>query len=119
MKVNINHPSFVTFIDTVNTTVVAHAQVDDYFNLSLEKKMNTLYVVFKLVKSSVSMRARLTDSEFKEFIEVLWKKNEEYENYEIAAVLKDIYNNFKLLSDDSKPKRKSSKTVKVDKPKNG
>ena len=119
MRVNINHPSFLSFIDNVNSTLIAHAQIEDYFNLSLDKKMNTLYTVFKLVKSTVSLRARLSDDDLKEFINVLWKKNEEFENYEIAAVLKDIYANFPLINDFVKPKRKSSKTVKVDKTKNG
>jgi hypothetical protein len=119
MKINTNHPSFLNFINNINTTVMAHAQIDDYFSLSLDKKMNTLYVVFKLLRNTINLRTKISDEELKELIQILIKKNEEYENYEFAAALKDIETNFKIINDFVKPKRKSNKTIKVDKPKNG
>lgn len=117
MKYNPNHPTFLTFITNVNNTVMSHAQVEDYFTLTLDKKMNVLYYILKLLKSSANLRVKIDDEDLKDLIEILRKKNEEYENYEFAAALKDIHVNFTIISDFIKPKRKSSKTVKVDKPK--
>jgi GH24 family phage-related lysozyme (muramidase) len=55
------------------------------------------------MKSSVKSRAQLTDMELKSFLTVLWKRHEENENYEFAAVLKDISNNFDAINDFVKP----------------
>lgn len=119
MRINVNHPSFLTFFNNINTTVIAHSPVENYFELSLEKKMNTLYVIFKLIKSSVNLRTKLTEDELKSFVDIMRKKNEEYENYEFAAALNDISNNFKSIHESVKPKRKSNKTAKMDNTQNG
>lgn len=119
MRININHPGFLNSFNNINNVVMAHAPVGNYFELPLEKKMNTLNSVFKVVKSSVGLRVKLTDDELKKFIDVMWKKNEEMENYEFAAALKDISTNFQSINETTKPKRKNSKTVKLDKPENG
>ena len=115
MKYNPNHPTFLTFITNVNNTVMSHAQVENYFTLTLDKKMNVLYYILKLLRSSANLRVKITDDDLKDLVEILRKKNEEYENYEFAAALKDIHSNFTIISDFIKPKRKTSKTVKVDK----
>lgn len=119
MRINVNHPSFLNFIDNVNQTVITHSPVETYFSMTLDKKMSTLYVVFKLLKNAVNVRAKLTDDELKSFIEILCKKNEEYENYEFAAMLKDILHNFELVNEFVKPKKRQGKTIKVDKSSNG
>ncbi len=80
--------------------------------------MNVLYVVFKLMKKSVTMGTKLTDNEMRSFISVLWKKNEEIENYEFAAILNDIANNYESINEFTKiPKR--TRTIKVEKEKSG
>ena len=118
MKLNINHPSFIAFLDNVTTSIVSNVNVDNYFKLSQDKKMNVLYMVFKLMKKSVAMGPKLTDNEMKSFIAVLWKKNEEIENYEFAAILNDIANNYESINEFTKtPKR--TRTIKVDKEKSG
>jgi hypothetical protein len=119
MKVNVNHPSFLSFIDNINNTVMTHSPIENYFTMTLDNKMSSLYVVFRLVKNAVSIKTKLSDDELKSFITVLCKKNEEYENYEFAAILKDIITNFDIVNDFVKPKRKSGKIIKVDKTQNG
>jgi hypothetical protein len=118
MKLNINHPSFIAFLDNVTTSIISNVNVDNYFKLSQDKKMNVLYMVFKLMKKSVAMGPKLTENEMKSFIAVLWKKNEEIENYEFAAILNDIANNYESINEFTKtPKR--TRTIKVDKEKSG
>ena len=118
MKLNINHPSFIAFLDNVTTSIISNVNVDNYFKLPQDKKMNVLYMVFKLMKKSVAMGPKLTDNEMKSFIAVLWKKNEEIENYEFAAILNDIANNYESINEFTKtPKR--TRTIKVDKEKSG
>lgn len=70
------------------------------------------------MKKSVAMGPKLTENEMKSFIAVLWKKNEEIENYEFAAILNDIANNYESINEFTKtPKR--TRTIKVDKEKSG
>jgi len=119
MKVNINHPSFISFLDNVTNTILSNISVENYFKLTQEKKMSVLYTVFKLMKKSLSVRAKLTDMEMRAFISVLWKKNEEIENYEFAAILNDISNNFDAVNEFTKTIKRQTRVVKIEKPKNG
>jgi hypothetical protein len=117
MKVNINHPTFVAFLDNVTNSILTNVNVENYFTLPQEKKMGVLYMVFKMMKSSVKVRSVLSDNEMKSFISVLWKKNEELENYELVGILKDISNNYDAINEVTKtPSRR--KTIKTDKNKN-
>lgn len=115
MKVNVNHPSFILFLDNVSTNILSNISTDNYFSLSHEKKMGVLYMVFKLMKKSISVRTTLTDLEMRSFVSVLWKKNEELENYEFAAILNDIANNFDAVNDSIKPIRRQTRTIKTEK----
>lgn len=119
MKVNVNHPSFILFLESVSNNILSSVTIENYFSLPQEKKMSVLYMVFKLMKNSVKTRAKLTDMELKSFITVLWKKHEEVENYEFAAVLRDISNNFDAINDFVKPPKKTTRTIKTDKTNNG
>ena len=79
-------------------------------------------MVFKLMKNAVKMRAKLSDNELRSFVSVLWKKNEEMENYEFASILNDISQNFDTVNEVTKPVKRGSRTIKtdkVDKSKNG
>ena len=118
MKVNVNHPSFISFLDNVSNTILSNISIDNYFSLTQEKKMGVLYMVFKLMKNSVKVRAKLTDTEMRSFVTVLWKKNEENENYEFAAILKDIINNFDAVNDSTKTIKRQTRTIKTDKNRN-
>ena len=119
MRVNVNHPSFVTFLDNVNVSILSHVSVDKYFSLSSEKKMGIQFMTLKLLKSTVNLRVKLSDLELRSFITVLCQKNEESENYEFAAILKDLSSNFDCLNEKTKPVKRQSKTIKIDKNKNG
>ena len=118
MKVNVNHPSFISFLDNVSNTILSNISIDNYFSLTQEKKMGVLYMVFKLMKKSISVRATLSDLEMRSFVTVLWKKNEELENYEFAAILNDIANNFDAVNDSTKTIKRQTRTIKTDKNRN-
>lgn len=122
MNVNVNHPSFVSFLDNVTSSILSNVTVENYFKLSSEKKIGVQYMVFKLMKNAVKVRAKLSDTELRSFVTILWKKNEESENYEFAAILSDISQNFDTVNEVTKPIKKvprTMKTDKVDKSKNG
>lgn len=109
MNVNVNHPSFVSFLDHVTSNILSNISIQKYFNLTPEKKLNAQYVVFKLLKNSVKMRATMTDGELRSFIIVLWKKSEDNENYEFASVLNDISKNFDIINELQNPKKRTNK----------
>ena len=115
MKVNINHPSFISFMETVSSSILSNVTVSNYFNLSQDKKMGVLYMVFNLMKKSLSVIAKLTDLELRSFVSVLWKRNEEAENYEFAAILNDIAQNFDAVNEFTKTPKKTTRTIKVEK----
>lgn len=115
MKVNLNHPSFITFLENVSISILSNVKVENYFSLTTEKKLRVQYMVFKLMKNSVKISTELTDNELRSFVTVLWKKNEEAENYEFAAILNDIANNFESVNEFTKTKKRVPKTTKSDK----
>ena len=115
MKVNVNHPSFISFLENVTENILSSVSVDNYFSLSQESKMGLWYIVFKMMKNSINMRAKLTDMELRTFVSVLWKKNEESENYEFAAILNDIATNFDAVNEFTKTPKKTTRTIKVEK----
>ncbi len=114
MRININSPSFISFLETITETITTSVNVENYFVLAQDKKMNVLYVVFKLMKNSTKNKANLTDDEFKSLINVLIKLNEKNENYEFAAILKDIFNNYESINEVTKPVRRIRKENKKD-----
>ncbi len=110
MKVNVNHPNFISFLDNITSNIVSHIKLDNYFGISSDKKLGVQYMVYKLMKNSVGLKTKLTDLEMKSFLAVLWKKNEESENYELAAILKDILNNFDSVEELTKPTKRKPRT---------
>ena len=110
MKVNVNHPNFISFLDNITSNIVSHIKLDNYFGISSDKKLGVQYMVYKLMKNSVGLKTKLTDLEMKSFLAVLWKKNEESENYELAAILKDILNNFDSVEELTKPTKRHPRT---------
>jgi hypothetical protein len=113
MDINVNHPNFIVFLDNVSNTILAHVTTTGYFALSPEKKLGMQYIVFKLMKTSLRIKGSLTTDELKSFTVILCKKNEENENYELAAILNDIIKNFDSVNEKTttvKPHIKMSKT---------
>jgi hypothetical protein len=116
MNVNINHPSFISFLDNVSASILSNVTVNNYFSLTPDKKLGVQYMVLKLMKNAVKVRAKLTDNELRSFVSVLWKKNEESENYEFASILNDIAQNFDSVNEvTSKPTKRATRTIKIDK----
>lgn len=113
MDINVNHPNFVIFLDNVSNTILAHVTINGYFGLTPDKKLGLQYIVFKLMKTSLRIKGTLTNDEVKNFTFILCKKNEENENYELAAILNDILKNFDTVNEKTttvKPHVKSPKT---------
>lgn len=113
MKANTTHPSFVAFLENVTETISSSVNIENYFSLPQDKKMNVLYVVFKLLKNSLKVRTKLNDEEVHYFVNELMKNNERSENYEFAAILKDISNNFDSINEVTKPVKRQSRTIKA------
>ena len=112
MKVNTSQPSFISFLESVSTNILTNIKIKDYFDLTPEKKLNVSFTVLNLIKSTARLRANLSDNDLKRFITVLCKKNEETENYEFAAVLNDVVDNFDRLTELSNSTKKPNRQVK-------
>ena len=112
MNININHPSFILFLDTITKNILSHIPTDNYFSLPIDQKMGIQSMVFNLMKNSLKFNTTLNDAEFKAFIVILCAKNEELENYEFSGILKDIVHNYELIIDSSKKPKKTTKTEK-------
>jgi hypothetical protein len=119
MNVNVNHPSIVKFLSDITNNIVSNISIDQYFTLTEEKKSALTYAVFKIIKSSSEKRVTLGDNEFKAFLVALWKKNEESENYEVAAILNDIIKNYDSINELNKPLKTIKKPLKSEKKPNG
>jgi len=112
MKVNVNHPSFISFLENVSNNILSAIKIEEYFSLSSEKKLAVSFTVLNLLKNSAKIKANLTDDDLKSFISVLCKKNEEIENYEFSAVLNDVIKNFGSLNESSLSTKKPIKQKK-------
>jgi acetolactate synthase small subunit len=109
INVDINHPSFVQLIDKINNKVVTNIDVSRYFSLTEDKKRGLSYLALKLVNTSVGSRIKMTENELLSLVTILWKKNEETENYELAAIFKNIMENFNVIYNSVKPKTRTRK----------
>ena len=114
MNVNVNHPTYILFLDNVTNGILSNVTVNTYFSVAPEKKIKVQYIVLKLMKNLIKSRGKFSDPEIKSFILILMKKNEENENFELAAILRDISNNFDTVNELSKPVKKPMKVVKTD-----
>lgn len=111
MKININHPSFISFLENVTKTILSEIDIKSYFNITPDKRLKTQKAVLTVLRKSLKTRALITDTEIKAFIIVLQKKNDETENYEVSAILKDITVNFDTLIPP--PDKKNVQSSKV------
>jgi len=111
MSINVNHPSFITFLDNVTKTIVSEIDIKNYFNITPEKRAKLQKATLMVLKKSLKTRALVTDIEIKAFVIVLQKKNDESENYEVSAILKDIIINFDDLN--PQPEKKNVSSAKV------
>ena len=105
MSININHPTFILFLESVTNNILSHVQIENYFSFSKEKKISTQYVILTIMKNSMNVSSKLTDTDLKTFVDILWNKNERMENYEMAGALKDVSENFTIINDFIKTNR--------------
>ena len=111
MRININHPSFISFLENVTSIIMYEIDIKGYFNNTPEKRIKIQKAVILILKKALKSRSILTDTEIKGFIIVLQKKNEESENYEISAILKDIIINYESLTEPID--KKNTVSIKV------
>lgn len=118
-NINVNNPSVVRFISEMNQTITNNVPVDGYFGLIQDKKIGVQYIVYKLIKTTSEARVKLTEEQFKSLFIAILTKNEDSENYEIAAILSDILNNYDSIVEMSNPapKRKRRASMVKTKPK--
>ena len=114
MNVNVNHPSFIIFLENVMKSILSNVTVENYFGLTQDKKLGVQYMVYKLLKNSVKLRGKLSDDDMRSFVVVLWKRAEEMENYEFSAILKDISANFDSVNEITKTIKRQPKVIKID-----
>lgn len=115
MKINVNHPTFISYLDEITTNVLSIVSVNNYFALNNDAKLGIQYVVFKFIDSSLKVRIKMEENDIKKFIEVLIKKTDETENYEFSGVLKDMIHNFDKMTLSTKPKTpKTTRKLKKD-----
>lgn len=114
MRMNTNHPSFVTFLDNVTKTILTYVSTDNYFQIPKEKKIGVQFAVLKLMKNAIKTRIKLNDDELKSFVVLLCKKNESIENYEFAGILHNIVQNFDSINEMTKTTKRTTKKIKTD-----
>lgn len=112
INVDINHPSFVQLIDKISNKVSQTIDVKRYFSLTEDKKRGLSYLALKVVNNAIGGKIKITENELLSLITILWKKNEELENYEMAAIFKHIMENFSSIYNSVKPKKRTRK-IKV------
>lgn len=108
MSANVNHPSVIKFLSDITNSIVSSISIDDYFAMTQESKLALSYAVYKIIRNNVDKRTNLGELEFKTLLVALWKKNEDSENYEVAAILNDINKNYDSIKEICKP----AKTIK-------
>jgi hypothetical protein len=114
MKIDINHPSFLNFIDNVISNITTNVHIDKYFNLTYEQRLAEQLKVFKVMGSSLRNGVKLSELEYRSFVTVVLKKSEENEKYELSAILKDISENFSGLYEVTKPiKKPTTRKIKT------
>lgn len=113
MRVDINHPSFTNFIDNVISNILTNVYTDKYFTLSNEQKLADQLKVFKVMNTSLRRGVTLTELEYRSFVNILLKKSEEGEKYELAAIMKDVLVNFDNIYEVTKPIKKTTRKIKT------
>lgn len=115
MSTNLTNPTFMSFVDNVNLSIINHINFKNYFSMTAENKINVQHVTMKLIKNSIKLRAKISDTELRSFVTVLWKKNEELEIFEFAQILYDVLKNFDTINESTKPVKRQQKIIKTDK----
>lgn len=94
MRISSDHPSFISYLNEVTDKVIENVDVEKYFYITKEKKLNTQFIVFTLIEKNIKNKVTILSEQLRTFLLILVKKNEKKERYEVAALLNDIINNF-------------------------
>ena len=119
MKININDPVFVSFLDNITGGIQSVIKLDNYFTLSNENKFAITYTVYQYLITTTKIKVKLSDIELKSLIIILLKKSEEKEIYELAAILQELLKNFDKINalnlsvNGEKKENKSTKKSKT------
>jgi hypothetical protein len=54
MKVNVNHPSFISFIENVTNNILSNISIQDYFSLNLDKNEESENYEFAAILNDIS-----------------------------------------------------------------
>ena len=118
MKTKQTSASVIKFLDGIIKNVLSNISIENYFSFNPEKKMTTQYLVLKMLMKSLGVKLNLNESVLPNLLSSLKERNEDIENYEFAAILNDIANNYESINEFTKiPKR--TRTIKVEKEKSG
>ena len=112
MKINVNHPSFMSFLTSTTNHILSAININEYFTLTNEKKLAVLFTVLSLIKNRTKVISKLSDAELNQVITLFRKKNEESENYEFAAILNDVLKNFDVINNLSTQEKNPKKTIR-------
>lgn len=118
MKTNLHHPTFLLFLETTSNNILTSVKTENYFSLTNEKKRAIQYLTLKMISQIVKNRIRITNEELLDFVKILLSKNEESEQFELAAILNDIINDFNSLNDKIVEIKKTKRIIKIDNPAN-
>lgn len=113
MRISLEHPSFISYLNEIVDNVIENVDIEKYFYINKEKQLNIQFIVFTLVEKNIRNKVTILSEQLTPFLLILVKKNEKKENYEVAAILNDIVNNFDEIMDkkDKLTKISSSKSL--------
>jgi hypothetical protein len=97
----------------VISNITTNVHTEKYFTLSNEQKLSEQLKVFKVMNTSLRRGVTLNDLEYKSFINIVLKKSEEGEKYELSAIMKDILQNFDSIYEVTKPIKKTTRKIKT------
>ena len=63
MKINVNHPSFMSFLTSTTNHILSAININEYFTLTNEKKLAVLFTVLSLIKNRTKVISKLSDAE--------------------------------------------------------
>ena len=117
MRINPGNRSLIKFLEELTQNILSNINPQSYFTLNADKKNTLLYSVFIMIKNMSNNSIVLKDGDLKNIVTILLKKNEELENYEFAAILKDIVCNYDSIEEIlketvKKPRAKRTVTKK-------
>lgn len=111
MNININHTSFIKFMETCTKNITEAIDISNYIDADNKKKTAIDYIVYQTFIKSFSYKVKLSDTEKEKILEVLMLHHAKKENYVLALIFKNIKNNIPKYSEVKTRKRIVKKPV--------